>query len=182
MIVQLHPDGCVYVRAEDERVVYEEARAVAEADLGRALVLPDGAAALWYDADAETVLHFDRHGNAHPVEGRARHEFGDAVLANLDALRAAKAVRETPPPPPPSAPNAAIDAQIRALELQQLLPRVTREVHLAVVVKDYMRERGVTAATAIAQLTDPAHAGYNLGFTKLKAFDDRIKALREQRV
>lgn len=78
--------------------------------------------------------------------------------------------------------NIAIDTRIRDLEAGQLLPRVTREVHLAVVVKDYMRERGVTAATAIAQLTDPAHAGYNLGFTKLKAFDDQIKALRAQRV
>lgn len=173
--MKLHiADGRIYFRRADDSVDLEDALE----RVAPGLALPDGMVALSYDAERRILCYFDAKQNAHPVAGEVAFQSGDEILAAIEEHRAAKYARENPPLPP----NAAIDAQIRTLELQQLLPRVTREVHLGVVVKDYMRDHGVDLATAIAQLTDPQHAGYNLGFTKLKAFDDRIKALREQRV
>ena len=77
--------------------------------------------------------------------------------------------------------NAAVDAQIRGHEQRELAPRYSREAILVGILKDHMRDFSVTAATAIAELTTVGGPRYNAGFTKLKALDDQIKALRAQR-
>lgn len=77
--------------------------------------------------------------------------------------------------------NAAIDAQITAHEQRELAPRFNREATLVMLAKFYMAEKSVDFATAVSQMTTVGHAGYNAGFTKLKALDDTIRALRAQR-
>lgn len=63
-------------------------------------------------------------------------------------------------------PKAAIRAQIEALEAQQLLPRITREFMLA-----------AAQAQAQAAGVDPMQ---NVGYAKLKQFDQLIASLREK--
>ena len=78
--------------------------------------------------------------------------------------------------------NAGIDAQIAAIEAANLAPRFSREAILIGILKDHMRDFSVDVATAIAELTTANGPRYNHGFTKLKALDDQIKALRAQRL
>lgn len=68
--------------------------------------------------------------------------------------------------PEPAAPPAGRDvrAEIAALEASQMLPRITREFMLQSLEAQYAPEQ-------LAQ---------NLGYTRLKALDEQIKALREQ--
>lgn len=77
--------------------------------------------------------------------------------------------------------NAAIDAQIAAHEKRELAPRFNREATLVMLAKFYMAEKSVDFATAVSQMTAVGNAGYNAGFSKLKALDDQIRALRAQR-
>ncbi len=63
-------------------------------------------------------------------------------------------------------PKAAIQAQINALESQQLLPRITREFMLS-----------TAEAQAAAAGVDPM---VNYGYRKLKEFDTLIANLRDQ--
>lgn len=83
---------------------------------------------------------------------------------------------------PPISVNAEIDAQIRAIEFRELAPRFNREATLVMLAKFYMAEKSVDFATAVSQMTTVGHAGYNSGFTKLKALDDQIRVLRAQRL
>ncbi len=57
-----------------------------------------------------------------------------------------------------------IKSEIAQLESTQLMPRVTREFMLAYAMTVYT----------------PEELALNIGFAKLKAFDDEIKALRDQ--
>ena len=68
----------------------------------------------------------------------------------------------TTPEPADPPPLRDVRAEIAALESQQLLPRVTREFMLQ---------------TLEAQFT-PEQLAENLGYVRLKAFDEQIKALR----
>lgn len=77
--------------------------------------------------------------------------------------------------------NATIDAQIAAHEKRELAPRFNREATLVMLAKFYMAEKSVDFATAVSQMTAVGNAGYNAGFSKLKALDDQIRALRAQR-
>jgi len=77
--------------------------------------------------------------------------------------------------------NAVIDGQIRAIELREIAPRFSREAILVGILKDYMRDYGVDAATGLSDLTTVGGPRYNAGFTRLKALDDQIRALRAQR-
>ena len=61
-------------------------------------------------------------------------------------------------------PKVAIQNQIDSLEYQQLLPRITREFMLEYLAATYTSEQ-------LAQ---------NVGYTKLKEFDDQIASLRTQ--
>ena len=67
--------------------------------------------------------------------------------------------------------------QINALELQQLLPRVTREYLMSLFIKT-AADAGITPQ----QLLDPTpgNTHYAPGFAKVVAFDNQIKALRSQ--
>lgn len=78
--------------------------------------------------------------------------------------------------------NADIDAQIRVHEHRELAPRYSREAILVGILKDHMRDFSLNAATALEELTTVGGPRYNAGFTKLKALDDQIKALRAQRL
>lgn len=78
--------------------------------------------------------------------------------------------------------NAGLDAQIAAHEKRELAPRFNREATLVMLAKFYMAEKSVDFATAVSQMTTVGHAGYNSGFTKLKALDDQIRVLRAQRL
>ena len=78
--------------------------------------------------------------------------------------------------------TANIDEQIATIERREILPRASREAILVGIVKDHMRDFSVDVATAIAELTTANGPRYNHGFTKLKALDDQIKALRAQRL
>lgn len=56
-----------------------------------------------------------------------------------------------------------IKAEIAAMESTQIMPRVTREFMLGLLEGQYQ----------------PEQLAMNIGYTKLKAFDNEIKALRE---
>lgn len=77
--------------------------------------------------------------------------------------------------------NSGIDAQIKAIESRELLPRAAREAILVGIAKDYIRDNTVTFPEALVALTTAGGPGYNAGFTKLYALDNQIKALRAQR-
>ena len=72
----------------------------------------------------------------------------------------------TPEPADVPDPKLAIKAQIEALEAQQLLPRITREFMLS-----------AAQAQAAAAGVDPMQ---NVGYAKLKQFDELIASLRDQ--
>jgi hypothetical protein len=67
-------------------------------------------------------------------------------------------------PPIVGDPKTVIQNQIDSLEYQQLLPRITREFMLEYLETTYTPEQ-------LAQ---------NIGYTKLKEFDDQIASLRTQ--
>lgn len=85
----------------------------------------------------------------------------------------------------------AIDAQMAAMEQAKILGRTSREGELWGLVKEYlfygMGVKDPLLATpdqqsqAIAALSNPSDPHYNVGFTRLKAFDDLFVALRAQR-
>jgi hypothetical protein len=93
----------------------------------------------------------------------------------------------------PDRARAAIDAQMDQMERSKLLARGVRENGIWSILSDYVRDSlGVNPATinsptdplvlqAIAALSDPANPKYNVGFVRLKAFDDLFVALRAQR-
>jgi len=56
-----------------------------------------------------------------------------------------------------------IKSEIAQLETQQMMPRVTREFMLSFTEAAYT----------------PEQLALNIGYTKLKAFDEEVKALRE---
>jgi len=56
-----------------------------------------------------------------------------------------------------------IKSEIAQLETQQMMPRVTREFMLTFTESAYT----------------PEQLALNIGYTKLKAFDEEVKALRE---
>lgn len=68
--------------------------------------------------------------------------------------------------------NAAIYAEINALEAAAMIPRVSREFMLGIALKEALAA-GYTEAQFIA---------VNIGYAKLKAQDDQIKTLRAQLV
>lgn len=73
--------------------------------------------------------------------------------------------------------NAAIDAQIDALERQQLLPRITRDMHKMVTLKE-ATALGITEAN----LLDELHPAYSPGYRRFYDFDAAIALLRSTRI
>lgn len=69
-----------------------------------------------------------------------------------------------PVEPPPQDPKDAIRAQIKALEVEQLMPRATREFMLT-----FMEMNAPAEVLAV-----------NHGYQAVKAFDNQINALRDQ--
>jgi hypothetical protein len=120
MRVQLH-EGRLCVRDGQGATLYAEQQAQAEADAGVVFALPDGMVALDYDANARIVRHFDARGNCYPMEGEVQHPQGEAVLAALDAMVAAKLVRDTPPPPSQPTAEQLAEQAARAARMQALL-------------------------------------------------------------
>jgi len=77
--------------------------------------------------------------------------------------------------------NARVDADISAIERREMAPRFSREATLIGIIKDHMRDYGVDAGTAIADLTTVGGPWFSHGFNRLKGLDDQIKALRAMR-
>lgn len=75
------------------------------------------------------------------------------------------------------ATNTPLDQQIDALERQQLLPRITRDMHKMATLKA-AEELGITEA----QLLDEHSPHYSPGYARFHAFDSQIAALRAQRI
>jgi len=73
--------------------------------------------------------------------------------------------------------NSALDAQIDALERQQLLPRITRDMHRMVTLKEAAAQ-GITEA----QLLDENDPAFSPGYKRFYDFDAIIAALRAQRI
>lgn len=100
-------------------------------------------------------FYLARDGSIHGLEpdgSQDREIRPDWVALTPDQVAASRATD----------PKAAALAQIRALEVDQLLPRATREFMLLTMEADYTPEQ-------LAQLA---------GYVKLKAFDTQIAALR----
>lgn len=74
------------------------------------------------------------------------------------------------PPPSTQQQRDAIQAQIDALERTQIMPRITRESLLILMVS--------TAASM--SVTEPQLYAANVGYSRLKDFDSAIVALRSQ--
>lgn len=82
-----------------------------------------------------------------------------------------------------AATNTPIDSQIVAIEREQMAPRFVREGFLGVILKLYMNANpDLTQMQALSNLTNEAHQDYNVGFTRLLALDNQIRALRAQRL
>lgn len=78
-----------------------------------------------------------------------------------------------------AAHNAAIDAQIEALERQYLCPRFVREKMLTEEALAFAASHpGLTQEQVVAALTTPG-PDFNPGFTKLFLFDVQIVNLRK---
>ena len=76
-------------------------------------------------------------------------------------------------PPPVFNPNDAINAQISQIESSTMVPRIVRE--------SLMRaEERAAAQDATSTNTAVMIIAANLGYQRVKAVDDRIKALRAQ--
>jgi hypothetical protein len=67
-------------------------------------------------------------------------------------------------------PKLAASAEIKRLETESMIPRVTREFML-----DMAEQAALSKGYTLEQLT-----AANAGYRKLKALDDQIKALRAQ--
>jgi len=74
------------------------------------------------------------------------------------------------PIPTAAEQKAALQSQIDAQERAQFMPRLTREVFLTQMV----------AEAAASGLTEPQLYAANIGYHKLKDFNDAITALRDQ--
>lgn len=75
--------------------------------------------------------------------------------------------------------RASVQAQINALEATQIAPRFSREGILGLILSNYMGKNAtLTQAQAVANLTTSTHPDYNVGYARLKVFDDAIVALR----
>lgn len=73
--------------------------------------------------------------------------------------------------------NSKLDAQIDSLERQQLLPRITRDMHVMVTLQAATAQ-GLTEAN----LLDELHPAYSPGYARFKAFDSEVASLRSQRI
>lgn len=78
--------------------------------------------------------------------------------------------------------NAPLNAQIAELEALNMAPRFSREAILVGILKDHMRDYGVSSSVALSELTSVGGPRYNAGFVKLYALDNQIKAIRAQRL
>ena len=86
---------------------------------------------------------------------------GDCAIGDREATQeeiAAYIVARTPDP------KDAIRAQIKKLEQEQLMPRATREFMILFMETSFT----------------PAQPAQNIGYVGIKAFDNSIKALRDQ--
>jgi hypothetical protein len=86
---------------------------------------------------------------------------GDCVIGDREATQAeisAYVAARTPDP------KDAIRAQIKKLEQDQLMPRATREFMILFMETSFT----------------PAQLAQNIGYVGIKAFDNSIKALRDQ--
>ncbi|MDE2259630.1 MAG: hypothetical protein KGK17_04815 [Betaproteobacteria bacterium] len=81
------------------------------------------------------------------------------------------AILSAPPQPTVQQRRDAVQAQIDALERTQIMPRITREALLLLAVQ----------TGASMGLTEPEIYAVNIGYHKLKDFDNTIVALRAQK-
>jgi len=86
-----HPDGLVYVRADNG--IYVDTLENFATDYGRsAPALPDGMIECIYESGRRHV-YFDAKQNAHALEGEAGCAEHEAICAKLDDLLAAQSQR-----------------------------------------------------------------------------------------
>lgn len=100
---------------------------------------------------------------------------GNDELEYTQELDDAPYIVITPKPPEMVAAQnkAKVQAELNALELSQLMPRVTREFLLAATVLQ-AKSLGITEAN----LLDPEHAAYSPGFKKMWDFNQQTIELR----
>jgi len=98
-------------------------------------------------------------------EQLGRDLYAAAIAGTLGAIAA-----YVVPIPTAAEQRAALQSQIDAQERAQLMPRLTREVFLTQMV----------AEAAASGLTEPQLYAANIGYHKLKDFNDAITALRDQ--
>ena len=73
--------------------------------------------------------------------------------------------------------NAAIDAQIDAMERATMYPRGVREALMA-----YARDKAAEYAESHPGVTADQVLAVNPGYQRMKQFDDQVAALRAQRI
>lgn len=106
-------------------------------------------------------------------EGEVIYAVGEVWVITDDPERATQAEVDKVLLTPAQLHNAAIDAQIKALEQEQILARGVREFTLYCMARDAQRD---------FNLTEPQLYAAQVGYRRLKDFDDVIKALRVQRM
>jgi hypothetical protein len=116
MRLKLHPDG--FISLKDDGVVYIDACV----DFERAAKmkippLPEGMVMATYDTDTKVLVFTDAKGGAHPVEGAAPWEIGDAVIASVLKIMAERAAQ---PPAPPVTPAPEPVQKNRGFPLQRI--------------------------------------------------------------
>jgi hypothetical protein len=117
MQLHQHPDGRIFIR--DASGNYEATLADFAADHGAPFpALPAGMAERIYEPGARHVLT-DAKGNANPQP--PPWPLGDAIIAKLAALKAARTARELPPPAPPRVPALTVDGLAARLVAKGLL-------------------------------------------------------------
>lgn len=127
-----HPDGFIYVRAEDG-ALYADTKENFVSDAGLTLpALPDGADDHIYTQDRRHAFM----GNGNVIEGGpVPWDWGDAVIARVPQLLAAQDARKPAPapvPPVPTVPQSVTPRQARlALFGAGLLDQVTAAVNAA---------------------------------------------------
>jgi hypothetical protein len=117
MELHQHPDGHIFIR--DASGGYEAALAAFAADSGAAFPPPPAGMVERIYAPGERHVLADAKGNAFPQP--LPWPPGDAILAKLDALRAARGARETPPPPPPRQKALTVDGLAALLVAEGVL-------------------------------------------------------------
>jgi acyl dehydratase len=100
-------------------------------------------------------------GNPYPFHIDEDHA-ANLISAGAVEITEAEADELRKPPPIPASEQAM--AEITAMEREQMLPRVTREFMLGFMESTFT----------------PEQLALNLGYTKVKAFDEQIKVLRAQ--